>query len=237
MTEDTKFLVRVVKKASKLIHGKMNIKDKSGNGDLVTNFDVEIEKFIVGKIKKKYPDFDIISEEFNSKSKLTKNCFTIDPIDGTVNFVNNIPLWGIQVACVRDGKTCSAVIYLPEFKELYTADKDGAFLNGTPLHVKQKALKDSIMLFPTWRELEKYQTVFEKVPHFRELWAGSVHFARTAAGRFDGFIFGKAKYWDYVPGMYLVKQAGNYVYDTENLHIVASSKELFDLLKKEGKRS
>lgn len=231
MSEDTRFLVRVVKRASRLIAGKMKVQDKGEHGDLVTNFDFSVEKFIVDKLKKKYPDFDIVSEEFNSQKTLSKNCFTIDPIDGTVNFANGIPLWGIQVACVRDGQTCAAVIYLPRLKELYWADNDGAYLNGKRIHVKPKPLKNSIIVLPPIKKIEQYKYILEEVPHFREFWAGSVHLAWTAAGKLDGFIFGKAKLWDIVPGMFLAKQAGAFVYQDEELHIAASSKELFDLLK------
>lgn len=121
MNKDLEFLIDLVKSASLLINDDFEIKAKGNNGDLVTNFDFEIEKFIIEKINKIYPDFSIVSEEYNSENDLTDNCFTIDRIDGTINFTNNIPLWGIQVACIRNKKTCAAVIYLPKINELFYA--------------------------------------------------------------------------------------------------------------------
>ena len=105
MNKDTRFLIDLVKNANKLITDEFEVKAKGNDGDLVTNFDLEIENYMIEQIKENYPDFTIVSEEYNSDNNLTENCFTIDPIDGTINFANRLPLWGIQVACIRNGKT------------------------------------------------------------------------------------------------------------------------------------
>lgn len=109
MSKELKFLIELVKNANLLIDDNFEIKAKDDKGDLVTNFDYEIEKYIIKKIKEHYPEFSIISEEYNSEKVLTDNCFTVDPIDGTINFANNIPLWAIQIACIKNKKTCAAV--------------------------------------------------------------------------------------------------------------------------------
>ena len=109
----TKFIINIVKKSAKIINNDLKISAKGEKGDLVTNFDFSIEKFLIEKISKNYPDFDIISEETSSDKKLSDNCFTIDPIDGTVNFANGLPMWSIQVACIKDSKTISAVLFFP----------------------------------------------------------------------------------------------------------------------------
>ena len=66
-----KFLIRNIKKARDQIDGKLIITPKSKDGDLVTNFDTKVEKFLIKKFKRTYPDFDIISEELNSDKKIT----------------------------------------------------------------------------------------------------------------------------------------------------------------------
>ena len=86
MIEELKFLIETVKEASKIITEDFEVNAKGTQGDLVTNLDYEIEKFILNKINNQYPNFDVVSEEFNSKKELTENCFTVDPLDGTVNF-------------------------------------------------------------------------------------------------------------------------------------------------------
>lgn len=133
MEKITKFLINIVKKSAKLITDNLEVTAKGDFGDLVTNFDFIVEKFLIEKISKKYPDFDIISEETSNDKKLSDNCFTIDPIDGTVNFANGIPMWSVQVACIKDNQTISAVMLFPKLNQLFYADKHGAFCNALGL--------------------------------------------------------------------------------------------------------
>lgn len=130
MSEELVFLIDVVKEASSLITPDFEVKAKGNNGDLVTNFDLKIEK-----LKEKYPDFDIVSEENNSDKGITENCFVIDPIDGTVNFANNLPIWAIQVAMIKNNDVVAAVIYAPRLNELYCADSRAAYFNNKKIHV------------------------------------------------------------------------------------------------------
>ena len=85
MNKNLKYLIKVVKKASRLITNNLIVDSKDENNDLITNFDLKIETFISKKLLKKYPDFKIIGEEFSSNQNKTANYFTIDPIDGTIN--------------------------------------------------------------------------------------------------------------------------------------------------------
>ena len=144
--KDLDFLIDVVKKASLIINEDFEINAKGNDGDLVTNFDYEVENFIISQIKANYPEFDIVSEEFNSGGKLTENCFVIDPIDGTITFAHGCPDWAIQVACVKNYQTVAAVIYLPKLNEFYCADESGAYLNGKKIKVNDK-LKPSQCLY------------------------------------------------------------------------------------------
>jgi len=100
MTKDLEFLLRICKQAGELVTDDFAVKSKGGGTDLVTSFDYEIEQFIINQIKKEYPNFGIISEEFNPKAKLTANCFTVDPLDGTVNFAHGLASVG-DSGCVR----------------------------------------------------------------------------------------------------------------------------------------
>ena len=127
MSNELKFLIDLVKDAKLMITDNYQVESKGDNGDLVTDIDYKIEEYFINKIKEKYPSFFIVSEEYNSDKLLTKNCFVIDPIDGTINFANHLPLWGIQIACIKDGEICASVIYLAKLDELYYADEHGAF--------------------------------------------------------------------------------------------------------------
>lgn len=231
MNKDTQFLIDLVKEASLLINEDMHVQAKGNKGDLVTNFDYEIEKFIISKINESYPNFTIISEEFNADNHLTQNCFTIDPIDGTINFAHNIPLWGIQVACIKNGETISAVIYLPVFNELYYADETGAYLNGNIINVNTIESDRGIYTIEgpnrtaVQIEMQKINT------NCRGFYCAAVDFAWVACGRLSGTIFTYDSFWDYVPGQYLVKQAGGVISNDIKAHGAANTNEFLQTLK------
>lgn len=231
MSEDLKFLIKLVKDASLLINEDLEVKAKGNKGDLVTNFDYEIEKFIINKIKENYPDFSIVSEEYNSSKELTDNCFTIDPIDGTVNFANKLPLWAIQVACIKNKETCAAVIYIPKLDELYYADKNGAFLNGIKIHVNNLDYNNGLYTIDGPRGIEIQTKMKDVSTHLRSYGSAAVNFSWVASGKLGAVIFGYNTSWDYVPGMYLVKQAGGFTYSENGLHIATSTKEFLEKIK------
>ena len=231
MSEDLKFLIDVVKSASLLINDELEVKAKDDKGDLVTNFDYAIENYIIERIQEKYPNFSIISEEYNSKNEITENCFTIDPIDGTINFANGIPLWGIQVACIRNSKTCAAVIYLPKLNELYYADENGAFLNDKPISVNKLGANKGIYTIEGPGKFLVSDKMISINRNYRIFWCSAISFSWTASGKICAVNVTADKLWDYVPGQYLVEKAGGVIYNSERTHIAANSEEFLDLLK------
>lgn len=231
MSEDLKFLIELVKGASLLINDEFEINAKGDNGDLVTNFDFEIEKYIIEKIKENYPNFSIVSEEYNSQKELTDNCFTIDPIDGTINFAHNIPLWGIQVACIRNRKTCAAVIYLPKMNEIYYADENGAYMNDNPICVNTLNSNKGLYCVEGPDILSGQVKMREINPHCRHFFCAAINFAWVACGRLSATIFRKDSLWDYVPGQFIVEQAGGVTYNNNGAHVAANNDEFLKVIK------
>lgn len=232
MNKDLEFLVRIVREASKLITNDLEIQAKDDKGDLVTNFDYQIESFLIDAIGKEYPDFTVISEEYNSEAIMTDDCFIIDPIDGTINFAHGLPLWGIQVACVRNKEVCAAVIYLPALGEFYTADENGAFLNEERIVVNNFDVGQGLCDIEGADKSRFQVRAREVFRHVRNINSSAVVFAWVAAGRLSvaGYV-GWDKMWDYVPGRYIVQQAGGVVYDEEGVHLVANGEGCLRALK------
>lgn len=231
LSDDLKFLISTVKEASLLITDTFEVKSKDNNGDLITNFDYEIEEYINNKIKENYPDFSIISEEYNNENILVDNCFTVDPIDGTINFAHNIPLWGIQVACIRDGKTCAAVIYLPKLDELYYADSNGAFLNGSPIHVNSLDITKGLYTIDGRNKLPGQVKMSKHSPHGRDFYCAACDFAFVACGRLSATNFVRDNLWDYTPGQFIVEKAGGVIYNSKNMHIAANKESVLNVIK------
>ncbi|MDO5556751.1 MAG: inositol monophosphatase [Clostridia bacterium] len=231
MIKELEFLIDVVKNASLLINEDFEVKAKGEDGDLVTNFDFEVEKYIIERIKEKYPDFKIVSEEYNSHNELSDNCFTIDPIDGTINFAHNIPLWGIQVACIKNSKTCASVIYLPRLNELYYADENGAFLNNKKIQINNCSLTKGVYTIEGPNRLPGQAKMKQINKQCRDFYCTCLNFVWVASGRLSGTIFTQDSYWDYVPGQFIVEKAGGVIYNSNGSHIAANSKEFLELLK------
>lgn len=226
---ERKFLIRNAKKARDLINGKLIIKPKDKSGDLVTNFDEKLENFFIKKIKKAYPDFDIVSEETNSKKCLTKNCFIIDPIDGTNNFARKIPMWGIQVACIKNGETVASVIYLPVYDELYSADKTGAYLNDDKIHVNRQ--NEKIGVYTIGGSIPQEYEMQTKNPNFRHFGSAAFSLAMVACGKTSACFFREnINPWDFIPGEFLVKMAGGFSFMKNHIHVCANIQSWSNLL-------
>ena len=226
----TKFLVGIVQEASELTKSTPTIHTQKGAGDIATDIDIAVEEFIIKQLRESYPETPIVSEELNPGTYLPDECFVIDPIDGTGNFYRGIPLWGIQVAYVEGGETAVAVIYLPTFNEMYHADKTGAFLNGEKIQVSSVEPQKAIYDIEGFYKVKAYDRMLKCSRHMRNICCSAVLFAWVACGRVDGVILRKDSIWDYLPGQFLVKQAGGFILNLPGGHVAANSEELGNIL-------
>lgn len=233
MTKELKFLIKIVKEANKISEEHFEVKQKGKGSDLVTNLDFKIEEYLINQIKENYPDFDIISEEYNTDNKVTDNCFIIDPIDGTINFANNVPLWAIQVAMRKDGETIASVISMPRINEFYYADKNGAYLNDNKINIKEVPIKNALYTIDGNHVLNSLINM-NKYSNNRRYFGGvCVSMAFTAAGRIHGAVFRSDKPWDYEPGLFICKMAGAKIKNVPGFHAAAMNQEFLDILEKE----
>ena len=233
MKTESQFLRDVVKKANNLSTQKFDTINKGGENDLVTNLDLEIERFLIDEIKKQYPNFDIVSEEFNTNNKITENCFVIDPIDGTINFANNIPLWGIQVACIKNGKTIASVISLPRINEFYYADETGAYLNDNKISVNEVPIKKALYAIDGNNNLPSMERMRKYSSNRRNFGGVCVSMSFVASGRIHGAVFRSNKPWDYEPGLFICKMAGASVKSIDGFHAAAMNQEFLNILELE----
>ena len=233
---ELEFLKRIVAEANKITNKPFEVHAKGGEYDLVTNLDLEVEKYLISEIKENYPNFDIVSEEFNNNTEVTDNCFIIDPIDGTINLANNLPLWGIQIACVKNGETIASIISFPKLNETYYADKTGAYLNGEKITVKEVPLKNALYsilgsnVLPSMQRMRKYSS------NRRCFGAACITLAYLAAGKIHGAVFIWDKPWDYEPGLFLCKMAGAKIKSVNGFRAAAMNQEFLDILEKEVRR-
>lgn len=198
--------------------GTFAIDSKVGQHNLVTEFDNASEELIVKQIQKQYPDHSFLCEERGWQGDQTKHLWIIDPLDGTVNFAHNIPVYCVSIAYARDGDIVSAAIYHPSVKELFVAEKGkGATLNGKPICVTSTPnIGDAIFGtgFPynvhqnPLHCIEQFAHIIRKGIPVRRMGAAAIDLSYVAAGRYDAFWEVSLQPWDYAAGKLLVEEAG-----------------------------
>lgn len=227
------FIKKIINDSNEISKKKFSIETKGGENDLVTNLDLEIEKHIINEIKKEYPNYEIVSEEYNTNNQITDNCFIIDPIDGTINFSNDLPLWGIQIACVKKGKTIASAISLPRINEFYYADETGAYLNDKIIKVNEVPIKNALYAIDGNNNLPCMQRMRKYSSNRRNFGGVCISMAFLASGRIHGAVFRSDKPWDYEPGLFICKMAGAVVCSKNGFHAAAMNKAFLDILELE----
>ena len=230
---ETEFLKKIIKEAENISQKHFEIHQKDDKGDLVTNLDIEIEQYLISQIKEHYPGYTIVSEEFNSNNSTTDNCFIIDPIDGTVNFANGLPLWGTQIACRKNGKTIASVINLPKINEFYYADETGAYLNDIKISIKEVPIKNTLYSIVGNNAVQDTEKMRNYSKNYRNLGSISVAMAFMANGRIHGVNFRVEHPWDYEPGLFLCRMAGAKTKSIKGFHAAAMTQEFLNILEKE----
>jgi myo-inositol-1(or 4)-monophosphatase len=194
-----------------------------GTGDYVTELDKRSENMIISKIQGRFPGHVILAEESGKTAGNDPYRWMVDPLDGTANYVQEIPLFCVSIAWMMRGKIHVGVIYHPHRDEMFWAVRNkGAFLNGRPIRVSRKETLTGAMLatgFP-WRSrnhldayLAAFREIFVQSGGMRRMGSAALDLAYTACGRFDGFWEMKLSPWDIGAGIILVEEAGGRVSD------------------------
>jgi len=228
-------------------NGNFSITSKGTINDLVTEADHASEKAIIKIIQDKHPDHFILSEETGSVITNSNIKWIIDPIDGTINFANGIPICCVSIGVEQDGEMIMGAVFNPFMNELFFAEKGkGATLNEKPIKVSDKDnLLTSCLVtgFPYQYldtpngPLEIFEKLIRKSIPVRRLGSAALDLCWTAAGRFDGFYEHKLQAWDSAAGYLIVQEAGGVVTDLKGEKfnpyqpgIIASNGKIHDQL-------
>ncbi len=186
--------------------------------DLVTEVDHQSEAYLLGEIKKNFPEHQIVSEEAGLVAGNTHEQWLIDPLDGTVNYAHGIPIFSVSIAYAHNGKVELGVVYEPMRDEMFSAELNkGARCNGTPLHCsKVEELQKSLLVtgFPydIWTTPNNNMANFEKFSKLtqgvRRLGSAALDLCYVGAGRLDGYWELKLNSWDLAAGMLIARESG-----------------------------
>jgi len=199
--------------------------------DLVSYVDKQAEVRLIDKLRTLVPEAGFIAEESSPDADCKDLNWIIDPLDGTTNFIHNMPAYAISVALAKGKEILLGVVYNIPLNEMFSAPKDGkAFLNGEEIHVSKTDKIANCLLatgFPVknFDRLEGFQRTTEyfmrNTRGIRRIGAAAVDLCYVACGRFDGFFEYNLNAWDVAAGALIVERAGGKVSDFkgENDHL------------------
>jgi len=197
------------------------ISNKEGINNLVTEADHASEKAIMQVIKEHFPDHFILSEEAGEIVQDSEYKWIIDPIDGTVNYANRIPICCVSIGIEHKGQMIMGAVYNPFMNEFFFAERgQGATLNNKVISVSKKenvATSCLVTGFPyTYLDepngpLQVFERFIRRGIPVRRLGSAAIDLCWVAAGRFDGFYEHKLQAWDSAAGFIIMEEAGGKV--------------------------
>lgn len=192
-------------------------RQRKEDGSLFTEADLAVQEALKRELSKILP-VPLIGEEMDKAEQHilweSNEIWCVDPIDGTSNFVNGIPYFAVSVALMQGGKSVLGVVYNPVSQEMFSALKGGgAYLNEEPLPLRQTSWRlqgaiASVDFKRLPRELASRLALSPPYASQRNFGACSLEWCYIASGRFDAYLHGGQKLWDYAAGALILEEAG-----------------------------
>jgi myo-inositol-1(or 4)-monophosphatase len=225
--------------------GLRNVETKSTSTDMVTEFDRATEREIVGTLKRLRPDDAIVGEEGGAHTGSSGVTWFVDPIDGTTNFLYDLPMWTVSIGVHDANGPLCGVVYAPALRETFTALRGrGAFLNGhriacgTVADPTQALVGTGFNYSPANRVIQanRFPHFIDKIRDVRRLGSASLDLCFVACGRYDAYFEEHLYPWDLAAGALIATEAGAHVEvlasDGPTAHaVMAANPDLFPKIK------
>src|SRR5690348_3856251 len=228
---------------------RFSVREK-GHADLVTEADLASQQEVRSYLLGRFPDHDFLGEEGGKGQPRpgpgAPPTWIVDPLDGTTNYVHDVPAYCVSVGLEVAGELVVGVIYDPRLDELFAAARgQGATLNGQPIRTSATGRLDEALLatgFPPdlrgqERQLDWWRYFSLRARSLRRTGSTALNLAYVAAGRFDGFWAFDNHVWDVAGGTVLVREAGGLItnvdgtpYDPYTPDALASNPALYPVL-------
>jgi myo-inositol-1(or 4)-monophosphatase len=195
---------------------------KSSVTDPVTQFDRAAEELIVETLRRERPDDAIVGEEGANDSGTSGIEWHIDPIDGTANFLYDLPMWCTSVGAVDADGSVAGAVYAPVTDEMFAASRGGgATLNGVTVRASSVSTLALAMVgtgfsyLPARRSMQAGR-LGELLPHVRDIrrmGSAALDLSFVACGRLDAYFEENLNSWDMAAGQLIAHEAGAIVSD------------------------
>ncbi len=191
-----------------------------GRGDLLTETDLAVERFLHRAIAEEFPGHRMLSEETAADTATDGWVWVVDPIDGTRNFVAGIPFFCVNIALCHNGEPAVAVTYDPVHDDAFWAEREGGtWLNGRPVRASNASTVAASVLgidlgYHDERGramLQLAHQLFPGVQSLRVPGSAALGLAYAACGRYDLFLHHYLYPWDIAAAILLVREAGGMI--------------------------
>jgi myo-inositol-1(or 4)-monophosphatase len=197
------------------------LKERSTVKEAATKYDKEVDRLIVGEIKRYYPHHSLLTEESGFLHGDPGWLWIVDSLDGTGDFANFNPFFSVCIALMHQSELLLGVIYDPAIDEFYFAEKGkGAYLNGVKIRVSDVSdISQSYIFYCEGGERNRGRTgdllykVYPRVTDIRKLGSAGLETAWVAAGKGEAYFSTRIEPWDVAPGVLLVQETGGKVTD------------------------
>jgi len=200
--------------------GRFAVREK-GPSDLVTEADTEAQRVVRNTLLGRFPQHDVVGEEDEAvRQGNAEYCWFIDPLDGTTNYVHQVPHYAVSVGLAHRGRVIAGAVFDPVSKECFTAASgEGAYLNGEKLQTSQVVQLPQALVAasfpakvePSSPEIDQFFAAILACQGVRRTGSAALNLCYVAAGRFDGFWAMGTKAWDVAAGSLIVEEAGGIV--------------------------
>ncbi len=216
------FIISTVKKAGEILleNYRGNYEKMIKHGDVrnvVTEIDLKINDFLVGEIKKVFPNHAIYSEEGSGLDSGNEFMWALDPIDGSANFSRRIPHFAISICLLKDKLPIAGAVYNPIADELFGFRAgEGAFLNDQPIKVSTVSKISQAGIFMTTGKKPEnrnwgagvYLKLLDAANKTRMFGSSALDICFVADGRIEGVIYGELSTLDIAAALGILTEAG-----------------------------
>ncbi|MEE8482170.1 MAG: inositol monophosphatase, partial [Acidiferrobacterales bacterium] len=190
------------------------------DGSIVTEADISMQSVVQKLLADKWPEYGFLGEEMSEHEQRQhwenpgNGIWCLDPLDGTSNFANGIPFFSVSLALIIDGEPVLGIILDPMRNECFTAERGkGAWLNGVALttDVPHVSLTRSIAVVDFKRLPDKLAARLGASPPYgsqRNFGSSALDWCWLAADRYQVYVHGGQKLWDYAAGSLIFQETG-----------------------------
>ncbi len=219
------------------------LRTKSSPTDVVTAVDIQSEEFIRGELLRRCPDSSIVGEELADEVGGSGVGWIVDPIDGTVNFLYDLPVFAVSIAATRDGTVVAGAVADVLRGEVFSAALgSGAGLDGAPIAAASsnglaQALVATGFSYHAERRRQQAAALARVLPATRDVRAfgsAALHLCWVANGRCDAFFEHDLRVYDWAAGALIATESGAQVELPDELNddlVFAASPTIFGPLR------